>query len=560
MKKLAFIYLLIISPLVQGQITIDGFFEDWSLDASIVTYNDSNFDSNGTELEEISVTNDHNYLYIRVKLDTEVDLVDEDGLSSLRIFLDTDNDSNTGYPTSNIIGSEYGIDFINRQIYNDVNYPEFDMMSLYELGVIGMPTITSDEFEIMISRELLDDEVTILVEEHLSGDVIPNQGSTFTYEFHSNYLEHSDIDIAKAEDVDIRLLAYNLQHNLFDNEEAFARIINALDPDIISFSEVSEVSHSQMLGYFEDYIEYPTWYAMKNGDVMAVSKFPFSQGWNVTNKIGASLVNLPDDDYEMDFLTLYAHPPCCGNNAGRQFHFDSFINFILDIQEEGGVGQIALNTPFTFAGDMNLVGYNEQYHTIVDGVISDVEEFGLGGSPDWDGSSLSDAVCRITTHISAHTWRTNTFNPAVGEYPPGRLDFIFYSNSVMSLEKSFTLDTEELSNDILSLYGLEFYDTFNTSDHLPIVSDFILQQENLVDDVLGCTYDSASNYNASSTIDDGSCQFEDCNYEIAFNAGYEQGIIDGVDLDECPGDFNGDLSVTTQDLLEFLTLFGFQCE
>ena len=61
MKQLAFIFLLIFSPWAQGQITIDGFFEDWLSDDSIVTYGDSDFDSNGTEIEEISVTNDGNY-------------------------------------------------------------------------------------------------------------------------------------------------------------------------------------------------------------------------------------------------------------------------------------------------------------------------------------------------------------------------------------------------------------------------------------------------------------------------------------------------------------------
>ncbi len=560
MERLALIFFLIFSSFAQGQITIDGFFEDWASEPYLVTVGDSNFDSNGTELEEISVTNDEDFLYIRIKLDTEVDLIDEDGLSSLRIFLDTDNDSITGYPTSNIIGSEYGIDFITRQIYNDVNYPEFDMMSLYALGVTVMPTITSDEFEIMISREFLTAEVSILIKEHLSGDIIPNQGSIFTYEFHSNYSEHIDIEIAKAENIDIRLLAYNLQHNLFDNEDEFARIINALDPDIISFSEASEVSNAQMLQYFNQYIDHPTWYSMKNGDVMAVTKYPITQSWSVTSKIGASLINLPDQEFEIDFLTLYAHPPCCGNDAGRQFHFDSFINFILDIQEEGGVGQIPLNTPFTFAGDMNLVGFNEQYHTIIDGTISDVEQFGPGSMPDWDDSSLGDSVCRITTTTSAHTWRKNSFNPSVGEYPPGRLDFIFYSSSVMSLEKSFTLDTGELSDEILSIHGLEFYDTFNTSDHLPIVSDFILQDGSVVEEVLGCTYSLASNYDTSATLDDGSCVFDDCNYDDAYNDGYENGLLDGANPSECPGDFNGDLSVTTSDLLEFLTLFGFQCQ
>ena len=314
-----------------------------------------------------------------------------------------------------------------------------------------------------------------------------------------------------------------------------------------------------MLSYFEEYIEYPEWFVMKNGDVMAVSKFPFNGGWAVTNKIGASLVNLPDSEFEMDFLTLYAHPPCCGNDAGRQFHFDSFVEFILDMQEEGGVGFMPFNTPFTFAGDMNLVGLNEQYNTIVNGQISDTDEFGIGGMPDWDDTPLADAICRITTHSSAHTWRKNISNPSVGEYPPGRLDFVFYSNSVMTLEKSFTLDTQLLDSNILNQWGLELNDTYYSSDHLPIVSDFILTPSSSTD-ILGCTYESASNYNSEASIDDGSCEFVDCNYESAYDDGYQQGLLDAIDNEDCPGDYNGDSTITTQDLLQFLTFFGNQCE
>ena len=86
-----FILLVLTSLFTQAQITIDGFFEDWDNDPNAIIFDDSNYDSSGTELEEISVTNDENYLYIRVKLNEEVDLVDPDPLASIRIFLDTDN-------------------------------------------------------------------------------------------------------------------------------------------------------------------------------------------------------------------------------------------------------------------------------------------------------------------------------------------------------------------------------------------------------------------------------------------------------------------------------------
>ena len=36
-------------------------------------------------------------------------------------------------------------------------------MSLYSMGIVAMPTITSKEFEIMISRDLLSDEIGLLI-------------------------------------------------------------------------------------------------------------------------------------------------------------------------------------------------------------------------------------------------------------------------------------------------------------------------------------------------------------------------------------------------------------
>ncbi|MDA0881684.1 MAG: hypothetical protein O2984_00085 [Bacteroidetes bacterium] len=56
--------------------------------------------------------------------------------------------------------------------------------------------------------------------------------------------------------------------------------------------------------------------------------------------------------------------------------------------------------------------------------------------------------------------------------------------------------------------------------------------------VLGCTYQGASNYNASATIDNGTCEF----------------------LSTCPGDFNDDGAINAGDLLVFLSYFGSACQ
>jgi hypothetical protein len=56
----------------------------------------------------------------------------------------------------------------------------------------------------------------------------------------------------------------------------------------------------------------------------------------------------------------------------------------------------------------------------------------------------------------------------------------------------------------------------------------------------GCTYDGSAQYDPAAIVDDGSCTFEFAN--------------------PCPADLNGDGSVSTADLLEFLTAFGQICE
>ena len=549
---------LVSHPLeAQNQIILDGFFEDWQGNPSVITINDAIGDSPGVDLLEMSVTNDEEHLYIKLKLDTFIDLVDGSELSNIKLYLDTDNDTSTGYPSSNILGAEYAFLFPDKKMYNNLNYPEYYSTSLYELGCVPMPTITSDEFEIMIDRATFSDTIAFFIKESVSGDVVPDQGTTFTYTMQSDYSSITPISLGKNDLTDIRVLAYNVQHNLLDagTDVRFARIINTVNADIVTFSECSGVSESEMMNYFEEHIDHPVWYTNKMNDLLVVTKFPVLQSWSVTNKVAASLIDLPDEFYSTDFLSIYAHPPCCGNDSGRQEDFDATIAFIQDLQSAGGVGEVAFNTPFTFSGDMNLVGYAEQYLTILNGTISNTSQYGEGGFPDWDDTPISDVICRLTERTSSHTWRKNTPNLGPGEYAPGRLDFIFYSNSVLDVTKSYTLATREMSPEVLIQNGLDVDDTYLSSDHLPIVSDFALTTNS--SSVSGCLYPSALNYSEIATIDDGSCIFED-NYDTGYVDGYSDGTQDCST--SCSGDFNSDEVVSTSDLLEFLTYFGQTCE
>jgi hypothetical protein len=122
--------------------------------------------------------------------------------------------------------------------------------------------------------------------------------------------------------------------------------------------------------------------------------------------------------------------------------------------------------------------------------------------------------------------------------------------------------------------------------------DMVLSIAGCYADIYGCTYSTAINYDAFATDDDGSCLFEVCDPNAGYNSGYETGLEDGylngedagydmglaecdpnagyqngwedgfeAALNEanCPGDLDNDGSVSTGDLLVFLSSFGANC-
>jgi hypothetical protein len=78
-------------------------------------------------------------------------------------------------------------------------------------------------------------------------------------------------------------------------------------------------------------------------------------------------------------------------------------------------------------------------------------------------------------------------------------------------------------------------------DNCPCDNDF--NDNGICDDVevFGCTYPDAMNFDSLATADDGSCLYDDVS-------------------SDCPSDIDGDGTVTTQDLLSFLSFFGEVCE
>lgn len=458
-------------------ISIDAKYEDWN---SITTYTDTNETLTGLDLLETQVTNDNNYLYIKIKTNDEFSLISDLITQDIRLFIDTDNDENTGYPIQTGFGSELGIVFQERFAYLETNGTTTGFANF---GFRSAPTITSNEFEIAIDRNSIPDGVNPLFTSNTirffwqngtNSDRLPDTGSFITYTFDDTPVtQYTPIEINKEQSDYIRVCAYNTLNNGIDDTTRvshFEKVIKAINPDLIAFQEFW-VDYATIKNLMDNWLPLGTshgWYVHSG----IISKWEITGSWtNFTNEDPIDyrqysvLINLPNE-YGTDLLFVNSHLDYGIHNAERQNEINGWNNFLVDAKTTGGNIDLPTNTPIVYLGDLNLVGYSQQLTSLLTGI----DENGNGISPDWDYSNLESATA-LQTDINMHyTWRYDTY--AVGNFPPGKLDYILYTGSVLNEEKSFILQTEEMPTYRLALHNLDQNNTSSASDHFPIVADF----------------------------------------------------------------------------------------
>lgn len=495
MKKLIFLFLFVSFLFAQDRILIDENYDDWN-DVTTLHEDPSGDNSTGTfDFKTMWVTNDEDYLYIRIETTKKFNLVD---YNYMTIFIDSDNNPATG-KLINGIGAELQYTFGTRSgkafLSGETNI-EHD-----NIGFIGAPTFSGNDFEFVISRDsrilgtdlFQSSTIKIVMTGYTSSslsdyyDKTPDSGG-FEYTFQSGEVDPPPAySISKTNVGYLRMMAYNIEGDNITNDEPevqqkFNNVFIAVKPDIIGFSEVYSSSAQAVADRVENYLpseDGQQWYNKKitDYDVVIVSRFKIKNSYpietsNVSIAHNASSAFLLDlrPKYDSDMLVIVAHPKCCNfegdEDEKRQNQFDAIMGFIRDAMNEGGDLTISPDIPIVIMGDMNLVGDVRQYTTLITGDIYYTGTYGEDFAPDWDGSDLDDAKPYVT-----NTGMTFTTNP--GSYPPGRLDFLVYSGSVMQIVNSYIFDSGNLTNDQLSQFGLDAADT-KVSDHLPVVVDFDL--------------------------------------------------------------------------------------
>lgn len=459
-------------------IRLDGFFDDWAEVQPL--HVDPAGDGGTVDFRAVSVANDHEYLYLRFEVTGDVQ---PDEQQSLELYLDTDLNAATGTAFGGI-GAELVWRFGNR---NGTYRPGGTSYTVYHdnVGLMIGPTVSSNQFEVALRRGitpaggvpfLTGSSVRFILRDATSGDLCPNSGS-ISCTFTAGSDVAPTLPLGRDGPAHLRVMAWNiLQDGLWDDAKFAAqnRLLDAIDPDVMVLNEIWDHSAAQTAARIETFLPSGAgeqWYAAKvdAGNVI-VSRLPILQTWLVNGSTSlresAALLDLGPAQAK-DLLLVACHLRCCTDDATRQDEADGLVKFLRDARTAGGVITLAADTPIILAGDMNLVGWRQQLDTIITGDIVDNATYGPDSPPDWDGTDLAVPPSRHPDGRAGYTWRSDS-----SSYYPGMLDWIFYTDSALTLHHHYILETRTLLPATRTATGLQATDIPTASDHAPRVADF----------------------------------------------------------------------------------------
>jgi endonuclease/exonuclease/phosphatase family metal-dependent hydrolase len=447
---------------------LDGFSDDWAGNPDNLT--DPAGDSSGPDLLELAIANDPHFVILKFRL--AEDLLQQSD-NSLVLYLDTDGDSQTGFQAEGL-GCELVWNFADRggTVYRN-GQSQAVLFSQLDLRIL--PTHASTEFELALGRaaEPLGAPLfesasvqAVLKFNQTGGDRLPDTGSALLPIAAGTVADPPLLPLARDRAEDLRLLSWNtLFGSLFTpaTQDEYQRILRALDADVIAFQEIWDQSAEETAATLDQLDPRDTpWQAAKltSGNVLA-SRFPIIASWLVHGSYRNTAHLLQTGDaLGTPLLVINIHLRCCSADAQRQVEADAITAFIRNAQQ-GAYAQIPGDTPIVLCGDFNLVGLHQQLLTLLDGDIQDETQFGADNPPDWDGSSLTDLCSYQLGNREAWSWQDD------GDYSPGRLDFVLYTDSVLDTGRHGLLWTPGLPADTLAAWGLQAGDVPGASDHLP---------------------------------------------------------------------------------------------
>ena len=431
---------------------------------------------------DVKITYDMEFLFIYFNFYTNEFLLQD--WNNFHLLIDADHDVLTGLAIDGIgaeldwtFGSRTGVQYINGN-YNELWQNDLTLR-------IG-PTITSQEFEIAISRycnaltmngsQVLVEGRVIINSGNSTQDQIPDESGGIYFSIGEDAVPLPvPIPLERKYENDIRIVSYNTWNDgMLDDarQPRFKRIIQALDPDVIALQE--HWDWDEIDDIIQSWFPQEEWYASWTyRDLVVLSRFPILEDANMISS-ERTMAALLDTENELgkNLLIFNSHLSCCASNDDRQQQVDEFISVWRDwISDNEGPFELEPETPFVHVGDFNFVGYRQQVETIRIGDIQNEADYGPDFPPDWDDSDIIDVFSRQTHKRMGYTWRSDG-----SSFNPGKLDYVFYSDATIDTGRHYTLNTLAMDEETLMETDLDAEDTNEASDHLPRVFDISIAE------------------------------------------------------------------------------------
>ncbi len=410
------------------------------------------------------------------------------------------------------------IDFRNREINRLDGGPSVTWLSA---SLEVLPTFAADEYELTIDLGAVGlgvgDEIAITM-----GDGAPGEDAApFTLTHPA--ATFSEGDPARAPGAELRIASLNtLQTGTFDffQADAIARLIDAVDPDIVCFQEEYNSNTTSVRSFIEQADprdDGAAWNVVKNNDCVVASPYALITIPANSTKYAAAIVDAPGGAVAV----FTNHPKCCGHFGSSEDNqrIDEMADLIAVIDDLragtlGGALQPHADAPVVLVGDWNLVGSRTPLTMVEDPAGPDLREVAMAPLA---GNSVA-------------TWRGGSTGP--GSFLPGRLDLLTVQRADVRVHKAFTLDTALLAPSTLAGLGLQADDS-DGSDHLLLVADLSIL----------CPGD----VNGDDVVD----VFDFADLASGFGA--------APDATRAQGDLNADGVVDVFDFSDLASLFGTAC-
>lgn len=442
--------------------------------------------------EEIVAVADAHWLYLRFAFEGPTRTLQ--GMDTpVSIYLDADGNPETGWTLQDPavrggLGADIEIIFSPREVDAPrpgsgvmfrVHQPDGTARAVKheDLGFSFTPTHAAEWYEVRIDRAAAErlglDTSGLGGAGRISGIVVMHDGrgeptawaDPFEVDAPSAQpREKQDARVPARPDDAVRVLAYNVEHSSpVKTPEPFARVISALDPDVLLFQEWVEGDADAIKAWLIAHVDDATeWHVLKGpawGVAVASKHFlsvltPLDTPNPVNAQNALRFVGGLAETPLGPLAVGSTHLKCCGTKDSREDRQRSAEATAIADMMAAALGQAPGSEAWgvVIGGDLNLVGSRPPLEAIATGA-------------DLDGSSLAVSEPMRLGDQAMYTW----YDPG-NTYTPGRLDFLLYSDATSEAINMFVLDTSLLSEAALARLGLDATDT-GASDHLPVVLD-----------------------------------------------------------------------------------------